>query len=117
MYPVEGEINQTILGFTQDEFVAVAPPVDESVKHTWVFIQTLSWGNIKFATGGSETRIGITDPKDTSQGLDALIVAENEFCWPLLVTPQEDFKNVWVILAGGGWLKVVGTEPSLNVTV
>jgi hypothetical protein len=32
--PVNGEIDQTILGFTQDELVAVAPPVDESVKHT-----------------------------------------------------------------------------------
>jgi hypothetical protein len=33
VYPVDGEIIQTILGFAQDEFVARAPPVDESVKH------------------------------------------------------------------------------------
>jgi hypothetical protein len=55
------------------------------------------------------------------QGFEATIIAEKEFGYEFvpseLVTPQEDFKKVCVTLAGGGWLKVCGVEPSLKVTV
>ena len=79
----------------------------------------VSLGDVeKEGTGFCETYIGTTVAKDCAQGFVANIVAENELgkLGGLLV-PHEVFKKVWLILAGGGWVKFIGGVPSLKVTV
>jgi hypothetical protein len=65
-------------------------------------VQIIVCGIVKFATGGVETLIGTTKLLETSHGLAATIVAENEFCAPKLVTPHDVAKNVCVMDVGGG---------------
>jgi hypothetical protein len=78
--PVEGVITQTNFGAPQDVLEGIPPPIVVLVKHIGLFVHRIVCGILKLTIGGVETRIGTTDPNETSQGFEASIVAENEFC-------------------------------------
>ena len=119
VYPVEGVILQIIDGGEQVLLITWFP-TDVFVKHTCVFVHAVA-GIVKLACGFAETYIGTTPTEEVLQGLVATILAENEFAYVLLPSEllilHDEVKNVCVTEEGGGWLKVTGVEPSLNVTM
>ncbi len=116
-----GETDQTNFGLESQTLPLISnAPVDVLLIQTLVLTQPIV-GIVKLAIGGVETYIGTTPTAEVPQGFWATIFALNELGYELapseLVTPQEDFKKVCDMLEGGGWLYIIGEEPSLNVIV
>src|SRR5690606_4560476 len=80
LYPTEGDILHIMFGLISQEVPAplFSSPKDRFSKHICVFTHATS-GASNAASGAIDTYIGTTPTEEVLQGLDATMLAENEF--------------------------------------